>query len=292
MTAPLAFSAPEKRLLPEGRAGPMPWVIAIMSFLTVLATAAGLALANAAQAIGDQVAGRVTIQIVTADATARAAQAEAVIKALARVPGIERVAPVPQAEVARALEPWLGAGSEALSLPALIDAELSGPTALARLQAEVRRVAPDARVDAHARWLAPLRDLIATLRWLAGALVLLMAAATAACVVLAARAALDTHRETIGLMHLLGSTDAQVARLFQRRIALDALFGGGIGLGAGVLVLLMLEQRIGALGSELAGTVRLGVASWLALVAVPLLGALLATAAARLTVERALKATL
>ena len=42
------FGAADRRLLPEGRlAGPMPWVIAIMMFLTVLAAAAGLRLASA-----------------------------------------------------------------------------------------------------------------------------------------------------------------------------------------------------------------------------------------------------
>ena len=56
-----------------------------------------------------------------------------------------------------------------------------------------------------------------------------MVGATAATVVLAARAALDTHRGTIEMLHLMGATDVQVARLFQRRIALDALFGGLVG---------------------------------------------------------------
>jgi cell division transport system permease protein len=37
------FGRAERGLLPEGRlAGPMPWVIAIMMFLTVLAAAAGM----------------------------------------------------------------------------------------------------------------------------------------------------------------------------------------------------------------------------------------------------------
>ena len=45
------FGKAERGLLPEGRmAGPMPWVIAIMMFLTVLAAAAGLGLAGAAAA--------------------------------------------------------------------------------------------------------------------------------------------------------------------------------------------------------------------------------------------------
>ncbi|HYZ47955.1 MAG TPA: FtsX-like permease family protein [Sphingomonas sp.] len=285
-----AFTPAERRLLPEGRAaGPMPWVIAIMIFLTVLAAAAGLALSSAAQGLGDQLAGRVTIQVVEADRLDRDAQAAAAARAARALPGVARVAPVSEAEMSRLLAPWLGEAGLELPAPALIDVDLADPAALDRLKAAVARVAPAARIDAHARWLAPLRDLIGTLRWLAAVLVLLMGIATAACVVLAARAALNTHRETIDVLHLLGATDVQIARLFQRRIALDALFGGGLGFAAGALVLALLAARIGALGSELVGSVRLDPASWLALLAVPLAGALLATAAARLTVERALR---
>lgn len=290
MTIPFAPTPADRRLLPEGRAaGPMPWVIAIMVFLTVLAAAAGLALSSAAGGLGDQIAGRVTIQIVEADRVARDAQAKAAARAARAMPGVARVAKVSDEEIRRLLDPWLGEGGLELPAPALIDVDLSDPDSLSRLKAAVTRVAPSARIDAHARWLAPLRDLIGTLRWLAAGLVVLMGVATAACVVLAARAALNTHRETIDVLHLLGATDMQIARLFQRRIALDALFGGGLGFALGALVLALLSSRIGAVGSELVGSVRLAAGSWLALIAVPLAGALVATAAARLTIERALR---
>ncbi|MBA2920629.1 cell division protein [Sphingomonas sp. MAH-20] len=293
MTLPFAFTAADRRLLPEGRAaGPMPWVIAIMVFLTVLAAAAGLALASSARALGDQIAGRVTIQIVEADRVARDQQAEAAARTARALPDVRDVTRVSDAEIAQLLEPWLGPGGLELPAPALVDVDLAVPAALPRLKTAVARVAPSARVDAHAQALAPLRDLVGALRWLAGLLVLLMGVATAACVVLAARAALNTHRETIDVLHLLGATDIQIARLFQRRIALDALFGGGLGFAAGALVLILLAGRIGAVGSELVGSVRLEPAGWLALVAVPMAGALLATAAARLTVERALRRSL
>ena len=66
------FGRAERGLLPEGRlAGPMPWVIAIMMFLTVLAAAAGLGLAGAASRLDDQIGGRVTIQIVQANPARR-----------------------------------------------------------------------------------------------------------------------------------------------------------------------------------------------------------------------------
>ena len=116
------------------------------------------------------------------------------------------------------------------------------------------RVAPAARVDDNATWLAPIADLLGSLQWLSLSLVAMMTAATAAAVVLAARGALDTHRGTIEVMHLLGSTDYQVARLFQRRIALDALFGGAVGFVVGIFVLGSIGDRVGAVGSDLLGT--------------------------------------
>jgi cell division transport system permease protein len=118
--------------------------------------------------------------------------------------------------------------------------------------------------------------------------VLLMIGATAATVVLAARAALDTHRSTIEVLHLMGATDVQVARLFQRRIALDALFGGIVGLGVGILVLVLIGRRVGALGSELLGSADLPLLNWLILGALPIWGVLLAMLVARLTILRAL----
>jgi cell division transport system permease protein len=287
-------SSADRRLLPEGRAaGPMPWVIAIMVFLTVLSVAAGLALEAAANSLGAQLSGRVTVQIVEADRVERERQARATLAALGRLPAVAKAERVSDEALARLLEPWIGGaglGSD-LPMPALIDVDLreGGRRELAGVEAAVRQVAPAARIDAHSRWLAPLLRLIGTLGWLAVALVLLMGIATAACVVLAARAALNTHRATIDVLHLLGATDLQIARLFQRRIALDALFGGGVGFAAGALVLLLLSSRIGALGSELVGSLRLAPASWIALVGVPVAGALVATVAARLTVVRVLR---
>jgi cell division transport system permease protein len=115
-----------------------------------------------------------------------------------------------------------------------------------------------------------------------------MIAATAATVVLAARAALDTHRGTIEVLHLMGATDVQVARLFQRRIALDALFGGLVGFTAAALALLLIGRRIGALGSDLLGSANLPATSWLALALLPVLGVGLAMLVARATILKAL----
>ena len=115
-----------------------------------------------------------------------------------------------------------------------------------------------------------------------------MVGATAATVVLAARAALDTHRGTIEILHLMGATDVQVARLFQRRIALDALFGGLVGFIVAAVVLILLGRQVAALGSELIGSAALPPVAWGALIVLPVFGVLLAMLVARVTILRAL----
>ena len=287
------FGAAERGLLPEGRlAGPMPWVIAIMMFLTVLAASAGLGLAGAAGRLDDQIGSRVTIQIVEANPQLRDRQAAAATASLARLPGVSSVRLVPHEEIQDMLEPWLGPGGvEAdLPVPALIDVDLdpAGGMDLAQLSAATIAVAPSARLDENAQWLAPLVSLIAALKWLAAGLVLLMVGATTATVFLAARAALDTHRQTIEILHLMGATDVQIARLFQRRIALDALFGGLVGFLLAGIVLFLLGQRVSALGSELLGSTAISLEIGAILLVLPLFGVLLAMLVARLTILRAL----
>ena len=288
---PLASA--ERRLLPEGRlAGPMPWVIAIMMFLTVLAAAAGLGLRNAARSLDADIGDRITIQIVEANPDFREAQARIAIDTLRKLAGVRAIRRIEAEEMRTLLEPWLGAGGldADLPVPVMIDVDLA-PEAYHRLdsiRAAVVDVAPSARVDDNAQWLAPLAKLIDALKWLASGLVLLMIGATAATVVLAARAALDTHRATIEVLHLMGATDIQVARLFQRRIALDALFGGIVGLAAAAAVLTVIGYRIGALGSELLGSAGLPLANWLILAALPAGGVVLAMLVARVTILRAL----
>jgi cell division transport system permease protein len=270
----------------------MPWVIAIMMFLTVLAAAAGLGLGSAAGALDASMGARLTVQLMEQNPDRREAEAARAVATLERQPGVVRVHRLTQAEMEKLLEPWLGSGTldADLPIPAMIDVDLAagGPDRLESLRSAVAAASPSARVDSNATWLAPLGRLIAALRWLAAALVLLMIGATAATVVLAARAALDTHRGTIEVLHLMGATDVQVARLFQRRIALDALFGGVVGLLAAALVLLLLGSRAAALGSDLLGSVGLPALAWAFLIALPIFGVLLAMLVARATILRAL----
>jgi cell division transport system permease protein len=106
------------------------------------------------------------------------------------------------------------------------------------------------------------------------------------------RSGLDAHRATIEVMHMLGSTDHQVARLFQRRAGADALLGGGIGGLAGLAVAWAAGRQLGETGSELLGDATLSGGQWLVLACLPPLFAALAALAARRAVLADLRRTL
>ena len=283
-------SPAERRLLPGGRLqGPTPYVIAIMMFVMVVIAAAGLALANAAATVANGVENRFSVQI--ADGAAKVPLA---VRALQGAPGVTAVRPVPETDMRETLERWLGpAGAQAdLPLPALIDVDLQPGASQQAIAARVERAVPGARFVAHSAMLAPMLRAIRSLTRLAFALVFLIAVATAAAVVLAARGALDTNRPTIDVMHGIGATDAQVARLFQRKIALDALTGGLAGAAAAGLVLLIVAGGRAVWMEDFAGGPLLTPGDLLLLAALPLIGTLVATLVARQAVLRALRSAL
>ena len=291
------FGAERSGVLQQARlGGPMPWVIAIMVALTVMAASAGLALDNLARNASAEIAGGITVQIVEAAPGERDRQAEVAVALLNNRDDVAEVRRVPDAELEQLIEPWLGdaagAGDEAIPVPALIDARLRGAVTerrLADLRAALTASVPSARVDAQAGWLAPVFHAISSLQWLAVGLVLLLAATSAAAVWLAARSALGSNRDTIEIVHLLGGTDGQIARIFQRSIAADAFVGGIVGLALGLVAVFLLGRQFAALGSGMVAGGGLGVVDWIAIGAIPLAGVVIAMLTARVTVMAALR---
>ena len=286
-------------ILPRGGLlGPMPSVVAIMVTLTMIAAAGGLGLRNAAKAASSQLAGGITVQILEPRADARAAQTAASVAVLQTLPGVSAVRAVPQAELDALIAPWLGnPGDEidAVPVPALVDARLSGaitPARLAAITDALHAQAPAARVDAQASWLGPVFAAIDSLQWLAVALVGLLAGATVASVLLASRTALGDHRETLGIVHMLGGTDGQIASIFQRAVGAEAAVGAAAGTVLALGVIYLLGTRFAGLGAGLVGAGALGWTDWAVLAMVPLGAVALAMATAQGSVRAALRGML
>jgi ABC-type dipeptide/oligopeptide/nickel transport system ATPase component len=169
----------------------------------VIVAAAGLGLANAAGIVARGVESRYAIQL------SNSAMAPKALAALRKTAGVTRAEPVPEAEMRRTLERWLGPGGlgDELPIPALINVDLAAGANAAAIQRQLDTAAPGAQLVAHQEVVAPLLKSLRVLQWLALALVLLMAAATSAAVVLAARGAFDN----VALpLRIAGMDDAEV----------------------------------------------------------------------------------
>ncbi|WP_170014217.1 cell division protein FtsX [Pontixanthobacter rizhaonensis] len=284
------------QLVPHTRlAGPVPWVIAIMVALTVIAAAGGLAMSNVASNARAELAGGATVQIIEASASERNRQAAIAEQLLAEHPTVASVQRVSDEELNTLLEPWLGVGAnnnEAVPVPALIDVRLREDITegnLNTLRGLLASAAPAARIDAQSSWLGPIFSALSSLQWLAAALVILLGLTSAAAVWLAARTALGTNHDTIEVVHLLGGTDPQIARIFERSVGFDAILGGAVGLALGLVAILVLGGQFEQLGSGMIAGGGLGWVDWLLIALIPLAGVAVAVLTARLTVMGALR---
>ncbi|MFL6759813.1 cell division protein FtsX [Sphingomonas sp.] len=286
----LFVSPSERRLLGLARfGGPTPWVIAIMTFSIMLIAATGLALASTTSLVSRAIEARYALQVPGGGG----ADLGALVQAVRSTRGVTSDEAVPESDMRKTLEQWLGpaAHSAELPVPALINFDAAPGTDLAALQRRVQAIAPGATIAAHRDSVGPLLHSLRLLQWVAFGLVLLLSIAASAAVVLAARGALDTHRFTIEVMHGIGATDLQVTHLFQRKILIDALIGSIAGALAAALVLLVLASGA-AITGELTGGATLGVVDILTLASLPLALTVLATWVARTAVLRTLRRAL
>ena len=282
---------PQASLLPaEKLHGPTVSVMAIMTFAMIIVASAGLALANAAGLVASGVENRYVIQL----SPGSASDLPRALAAARSAPGVQAATPVPESEMRDILERWLGeaASSSDLPVPALVTLELAPGADAAALKSRIERQVPGALLIAQSGELKPLLRSIRALQWLALSLVVLMAAATAAAVVLAARGALDTHRSTIEIMHGIGATDEQLVRLFERKIAVDAIAGALGGAVAAAMVLLVIAGGAAAIAGELSAAAPLEPGDLLLLALVPVAAVVLAVVIARFTLLRALRVSL
>lgn len=213
-------------------------IIAIMTFLGSLTVGAVDLVRTAAEDWTASVVREATIQVrplpgrnITADVTRATEIAVA-------FPGVADVSPYTAEETRRMLEPWLGTGlgAEDLPIPRLIVVKLADDRRVdmgafrAKLSAEV----PSASLDDHRQWFDRLRAMARAVIVVGLTIVALMVAAMALSVVFATRAAVETNRPIVEVLHFVGARDGFIAGEFQRHVLWLALRGALVG---GVLAL-------------------------------------------------------
>lgn len=273
----------------------LPAMIAMMVFLATLAFSGALVLDNLLDRWNRDIKGTLTVQVVPTDAgNAKATEAriDRTIRILEETPGVLRARALSDDELAALIEPWLGSTDliADLPLPHLIDVTVSDaePPDLVALSARLKKEIPGASVDDHRIWLSRVIRLADGLEMLARSVMALVALASAVAVVYATRAGLAIHRGSIEILHLVGARDGYIARQYALRALWLGIEGAAIGFGLAAPVLIGLGAMAKTLQGGLLAEVSFGATHWVVLGLVPVTAALLAAAAAFLTVLRTL----
>ena len=271
----------------------LPWLIAFMVFLMILAMA-GMLVLNATAARWDKgISGTLTVQIMPKENPEKNSERlQQVLTILARMPEVASYEALSDDQLLMLLEPWLGvtAGARDLPLPGLVDVELK-PDADLDVPAFAKRLAarvPGTSVDDHRVWLERLVSLIETAQGLAALVVVSIVLATIGTVVFTTRTGLVIHREAIEVLHLIGAQDSYVARQFAGRALALGLKGGAIGLGLALPTLFGIGTLARQMDSSLLPDFTLTPGQNRPVAGLPLVVAFIAMLTARLTVMKTL----
>jgi len=250
-----------------------------------------VALGDSMRSWDASLAQRASLQIA---ADASPARLNTVLALLRQTSGIADVRLLDPSETARLVEPWLGrsVAIERLPVPRLIDLRVdgSGKADFADLRQKLTSILPDGVLDEHGLLLAEWHRAATRIMGAIAAIIAAVFLAALWSAAATARTALLLDRPLVELLHLLGATNADIARPFEIRALSLGLLGGATGALAAALTLLAL----GSAGPAFSWPAPLGIAGmddwriWAILLGSTLIVGVVATGAARATVLRRL----
>jgi cell division transport system permease protein len=276
-------------------------VIAIMSFLASLTAGGALLIDQASQGWRSEVLRDVTIQIKPADGDDVEGLVAKAVSVSSRAPGVKWVHAYSAAESTKLLQPWLGDGLDLslLPIPRMIVVRMQQRPVddLGALREALARAVPQANLDDHRLWAARIGTMANAVVALAAVVFALMMAAMATAIGFATRGAMAENREIIEVLHLVGASDAFIAREFEthfRRLGFRGAMIGGVAamaffLGTATLFSWDANSTGGTEIAAMFGAFALGPAGYLALTVIGAAIALLTGFLSRAIVFRHLR---
>lgn len=220
------------------------FVIGIMTFLACL-TLGAVSMVNAsATKWQNDISREITIQIRPFDDL----EMEKAIKDASQIAlqfeGVSRVTALNDAETARLLEPWLGAGLqlEELPVPRLLTVTLADGAKpdFAAMREQLEAQVPGSTLDDHRTWVDRLTTMALTMVAIGTTVFLLMMAATVTTVIFATRGAMAGNKEVVDVLHFVGADSKFISREFQKHFLILGLKGAACGaLGAIILFVIL-----------------------------------------------------
>ncbi len=271
----------------------LPWLIALMVFLSAVAVAAAFVLGDMVSRWNRDASGTLTVQVTPVAGEAgekltddRVRQAVELMQAS---PGIRAARALDKEQTLALLEPWLGSTDVVrdMPLPRLIDVtvDTNALIDLGVLADRLGNAVPGASLDDHRLWLSRLSNLSVTTQWLIFGILMLIGSVTSATVVYATRTGLAIHRNLIDVLHQIGAPDDYIARQFADRAFSLAFSGGLLGLAMAVPTLTLFGWTTRRIEGGFIPQITLPFWGWVVIGLLPLGAAFLSMSTARLAVH-------
>jgi cell division transport system permease protein len=278
-------------------------VIAIMGFLACLTAGAVYMINQSASAWLRDVGSEVTVQV-SPDGSAEEVErrSQEIVRFLTGQIGVREVQLLSIEQSAELVEPWLGQISavKELPLPRLIAVQIDrdNPPEISALRGALTSKFPSGTLDDHRAWQQQIRRVTGSLALGGIAVIVLMAAATIAVVVSAARSAMASNREIIEVLNFVGADERFIARQFELHFLMLGIRAGIGGALAAAFVFfslpIMTEYLSGAATHaeirRLLGTGRLDMLGYASLLIVVVAIAAICQMTSRVGVRRILNA--
>ena len=274
-------------------------LIALMTFLAVLALASSFALSAMTSRWSSGLENKVTVEIPAENKAGKILPREEITELttaanniLKSHPSVHQTSVMTEEEIGKLIEPWLGDNLllSKVPLPGLISVELvdGSPKTVKLLESKIQVIAPQARIDMHEQWLNDLLKFTGALQFAAAILSIVIGFTTITAVAGGVRSRMAVHHEEVELLHLMGAHDSYISKQFQRHSMILAAQGALIGMFIGLIVLFVIRWLSGEMGVNLLPNFTLSTIQISTILALPALIAIIATVTARQTVLKVL----
>lgn len=231
-------------------------LIALMSFLAVMALAFSFSLGTLVERWSSGLENKLTVEIPAEDSSGEIlaqadlqALASKVLDSLENNEHLYNVELLDQNDIETLLEPWLGQGflqnsvTTDIPIPSLISAEILKDSYLDLnvLRYELKKIVPNIVLDQHEDWLDDLLHFTGSLQMFSAVIVFIIIFTTLIAVAGAIRSRIAEYRDDVELLHLMGARDEYITNQFQRHARIIGLQGGFIGVILALATMILLS---------------------------------------------------
>lgn len=273
-------------------------LIALMTFLAMLAMAATFTLSAMTDRWSSGLENKASIEIPAKDIHGALSSpddmrqiSERVFNYIKSHPAVKNVERMSEDDIAALVAPWLGEdlAFDNIPLPGIITVEFKDiEFDIKALESRLKNIAPQAQLDTHESWLNDILQFTGALQFAAFLITIIIGVTAVIAIAGAVQSRMSVYHEELELLHLMGASDSYISKQLQRYILIISLQGAVIGGIIGGFILWIIGWLAGKMEVSLIPEFSLSAFQTAILICLPVVMAILAMITARHTVLRVL----